>query len=38
MKKLHTLIDFRNDKYFYEKVFEDNYNINDFIEINLKLV
>ena len=28
-----TKIVFSNDKYFYEKVFDDNYSINDFIEI-----
>ena len=28
-----TQIDLRNDKYFYERVFEDNYSINDFIEL-----
>ena len=33
-----TQILFSNDKFFYEKVFEDNYNINDFIEISLDFI
>ena len=32
-----TQIDFRDDKYFYEKVFEDNYSINNFMEISFRI-
>ena len=33
-----TQIAFSDNKYFYEKVFNDNYVINDFIEINAKFI
>ena len=33
-----TLIDFRNNYNFYEKVFDVNASINDFIEINLRML
>ena len=33
-----TQIAFSNNKYFYEKVFENNHIINDFIEINFKFI